>query len=137
MPLINIDPRFLDRVWPQVSGMLSAAVVHASDDVTLDQLQYQIRRGECLLLVWADEELQHIEGVATLLFKDHPKQRIAFISFLGGEMGLTDPEKFSVLKEWCLERGASAIEAWCHPGSARLFQRFGFDQKYIVTRCAI
>jgi hypothetical protein len=117
--------------------MLAVAVAHADEDITLDQLQYRIRRGESILLIWIADDGELIIGAATVEFKEYPRQRVALVSFVGGDSGLTDQSKFDVLAQWCRERGASAIEAWCRPVAARLFEKNGFQQKYIVTRCAL
>ena len=130
MSLIHVDPRFLDRVWPLAAQMLQPAVDEARGEITIDQLELLIRRGESNLLRW--EEVGEITGAVAVEFHNFPSMRVAHVSFLGGK-GVVDEKHFSALKEWCVSQGASEMRAWCAEAQAKLFQSIGFVEQYRIV----
>lgn len=136
MPLVVVDLRFLDRVWPVAAPLLSPAVDLMLDETDLSVIQDRIRNGNMTLLLWVDNDDQ-ATGAAVVQFINYSKIRTAFVLFMAGDHGLTDDTKAGELKQWCRENGASAIDAWCHKSAARLFRRFGFEERRIVMRAML
>ncbi len=130
MSLIHVDPRFLDRVWPLAAQMLQPAVDEARGEITIDQLELLIRRGESNLLLWDTPD--GIAAAVAIEFHNFPSLRVAHVAFLGGRHVIA-PSCFAALKEWCVSHGASEIRAWCAEAQARLFRSIGFAEQYRIV----
>lgn len=126
--LTHIDPRYLDKIWPQVDKLLSSAISKNKGESDLSQLRAQIAYGGAQLLVWQeDDEL----SVATVEFKQYPNYRSAHVSYLAGKTG---EEFWKAFKEWAGQHGASYVECLCGPAEARLYGRFGMTAEYTMMR---
>lgn len=132
MSFIHIDPRFLDRVWPEVAPILERAIAQSHGEHTIDQLRAEIAFGGSHLLVQSDGEA--VIAAATVQFKQYPNFRTAWVSYLAGK---TSDEAWSVLKQWAIDHGASYIESLCGPAQARLFSHYGFEEAYRLVRCKL
>lgn len=129
--LILVDRRFLDRVWPVASALLEPAMAQAHGEMTMDQLEMLVRRGESHLLLWRNGD--EISGAATVDFHNFPSLRVAHVSFMGGR-GIVSRKNFEELRAWCAEMGASEIRAWCGATQAKLFESVGFTDIYRIVR---
>lgn len=132
MSLIQVDPRFLDAVWPQARKFISLACeTQERPDATAEQIRLQIRRGEVTLLLWVENEI--VTVAFTISFIDYPNRRVAHIGALGGS-GAVDEGKFESVKQWCRDHGASVIQAQCDEARARLYSRIGFKETGRIVR---
>lgn len=133
MKLNQVNPNYVCQVWPDVFDYLASGLPDDSE-YSLDQLQLMLVRGEQALLVAEDDG---IHGAASVSIINHPKQRIAFISSIGGH-GISTPEMFGQLKAWAKGQGCTKIRGCV---SERLEQfwrkKLGFETRYRVIEAAL
>ena len=132
MPLTHIDPRYLDTVWPQVSGQLSRALKTNKGEETLDQVRLKVVQGHYSLLVHTEGD--DIETVVIAEFIDHPNTRIAHLAYVAKTIS---PAGLAAFREWAKTHGASQMQAFCADAQSRLFKRYGFTDTYHVMRVAL
>jgi hypothetical protein len=132
MPLVHIDPRFLDKVWVEVGPVLAEAVATNKGEHTLDQLRAEIAYGGSHLLVYQVGET--VKGAATISFKQYPNYRTAWVSYMAGH---DTADALPLLKQWAAEHGASHLECLCGAGQAKLFEQRGFTEAYRLMRCGL
>ena len=110
--------------------MLAAALKYSAGEYSIDQLRAMVARGQHALLVATDDQ-NEIHGAATVAFENHPNQRIAFVTTLGGRL-IVCKELRNQLFEWCRDQGATRIRGACRKSAARLFERMGMKPIYII-----
>jgi len=137
MKVQHVPIEFVNQVWPQVEGYIEAAIEQqqGQKDYTLDQVKTLVVMGHWLLLV-ASAEDNEIKGAATVSFSTRPNHRVAFITYIGGRL-ITNPNTFQQLSTILKQRGATVIEGAVNEAVARLWQRYGFTEKYSIVGVTI
>jgi hypothetical protein len=82
------------------------------------------------LLVAVDGETIH--GAAAVEFFNRPNDRVAFITAIGGKL-VSNEDTFAQLKALMLSMGATTIEGAAREAIARLWSRYGFEEKYRIV----
>ena len=78
--------------------------------------------GQWELFVAVDEN-NVIQGAATITYANYPKERVAFITALGGK-GVVNIDVFGQLQYYLSKfRGVTLIQAWCSGALERLYRR--------------
>lgn len=132
MNIEQIHPNYVCQVWPHIKDMLAKALVRATGEYTIDQLQFMLVRGENHLLVAYDEDL-NIHGAASVAMVNYPAERVAFITAIAGRL-ITSEDLYGKLVAWCKSNGCTEIQGAAQETIARLWkQKFGFTQKYIIV----
>jgi hypothetical protein len=108
---------------------------YGGDDYTLDQVKGFVCSGQWLLLVAVDEQ-GAIHGAATVSFLNMPNDRIAFVTFIGGRL-VSSKESVRQLKEIFKALGATKIQGAARESIARLWHRFGFEERYRIVETKI
>jgi hypothetical protein len=120
----------IQQTWHEVDKMLASALVHSAGEYNLDQLKVMLVEGRQVLLVLVDDE-NKIHTAFTIEWINHPNQRIAFMTTIGGK---TDKESFSQFKEWVKVNGGTNIQGATFEAAARLLKRkHGVVTKYIIV----
>ena len=78
------------------------------------------------------DEHKEIRGSITVSFINYPNARVAFITSIGGKL-IATPDTFKQLKEICKINGATRIQGIAKEAVARLWKRFGFENKAILV----
>lgn len=121
----------IHQVWDQVSPYLAEALAHGKGDYTVEQARVYITKGDWLTLVAVDDA-QIVQGAAAVQFFNRPNDRVAFVVALGGKL-VTSQQTFEQLKQICAANGATAIEGTARESTARLWTRYGFEEKYRIV----
>jgi hypothetical protein len=79
------------------------------------------------LLVATDDSNQ-IHGAATVSFANYPKNRVAFITLIGGKL-ISNQDTFAQLCNILRHAGATKIQGMARPAIARLWKRYGFEER--------
>lgn len=128
-----VPVNFIAQVWPQVKGFLQEALVKGdpvpewSDNYDISHVQGFLASGAWELVVAADEE-GVIHGCCTVSFANYPKNRVAFITLIGGKL-ISSQETFKQLSNILRLAGATKIQGMARPAIARLWKQFGFEQR--------
>jgi hypothetical protein len=83
--------------------------------------------GQWSLIVAIDEN-NVIHGAATVSFANYPKNRVAFITLIGGKL-ISNMDTFDQFSAILKEAGATKIQGMARPAIARLWKRYGFEER--------
>jgi hypothetical protein len=131
----HVALQHVHQTWPLVEEYIANAQKHGGDDYTLDQIKVYVAQGNWVLLVAADEEGK-LHGAATVNFINMPNDRIAFITFIGGKL-ISNQDTFGQLKRVLKSFGATKIQGAAREAIARLWSRYGFEERYIIVETKI
>lgn len=130
MKIQHVPLAFVNQVWDDAAKHLEPAVAYGQGDYTLEHIRVFVTSGQWLLLVATNEE--GIQGAAVVNFFNRPTERVAFILVMGGKL-ITGADTFAQLKEILVSHGATYIEGASRESAARLWQRFGLEEKYRIV----
>jgi hypothetical protein len=133
---LRISPvgvEYIAQTWPFVETYLKEALEKGeptpewSDNYDLSHVQGFVASGAWTLLVAIDEG-NTIHGAATVSFANYPKNRVAFITLIGGKL-ISNKETFEQLGNILRHAGATKIQGMARPAIARLWKRYGFEER--------
>jgi len=130
MNIQRVDVGHVHQVWPLVEGHLASALEHSKGDYTLESVKVLLVTGQWLLLVAVDDD--GVQGAATVGFSSRPHDRVAFITLIGGRL-ISNADTFEQLKNLLRSLGATCIEGAARESIARLWTRYGFEEKYRIV----
>lgn len=120
----------IQQTWHEVDKMLASAIVHSAGEYNLDQLKVMLVEGRQVLLVLVDEN-EKIQTAFTVEWINHPNDRIAFLTAIGGK---TDLDAFNQFKDWVRVNGGTKVQGAAFESVARLWKRkLGFENRYIIV----
>ena len=125
-----IPPEYVPQVWAAVEPWLASALEYSRGDYTVEHAQVYLSSGQWMLVVAEDEESK-LKGAAAVQFFNRPASRVAFVVATGGKF-VSGPEVFEQLSHICKQYGATHIEGAGRESIARLWSRFGFEEKYRI-----
>jgi len=131
----HVPVQYVNQAWPLVEQYLAEAVQYGGDDYTLDQVRVYIATGQWLLVVAADES-GAVKGAATVSFSNYPNDRVAFVTFIGGRL-ISNQETFKQFKDLLKANGATKIQGAAREAIARLWGRYGFEERYRIVETKI
>jgi hypothetical protein len=123
------------QAWTLVEKYITDAQQYCGDDYTLDQVKVYLAGGNWVLLVAVDEE-GSVHGAATVNFFNMPNDRIAFITFIGGKL-ISNKDTFSQMAGILKGFGATKIQGAARESIARLWRRYGFEERYRIVETKI
>jgi hypothetical protein len=133
MIIKHVDVNYCSQIWHLVEEYLINALTKGdevpdwSDNYNIDHVQGFITAGTWTLLVALDED-NKIQGAATVSFANYPKNRVAFITLIGGRL-ISNKDTFEQLKTLLKQLGATKIQGMARPAIARLWKQYGFEQR--------
>ena len=130
MKIQHVDVNYVNQSWPQVEQFIDAALAY-QDDYNIEHAKVYVTNGTWVLIVAIDDD-QVIHGAATIQFYNRPKARVAFVVTMGGKL-ITGHETYAQFTELLKAFGATYIEGASRESAARLWQRFGLQEKYRVV----
>lgn len=130
MMLQRVDVGHIHHVWHMIEGYIASALEHSKGDYTLESVKVLLVTGQWTLIVAIDDE--GVKGAATVSFSNRPHDRVAFITAIGGKL-ISSDDTVSQLKELLRSFGATCIEGAARESIARLWSRFGFEEKYRIV----
>lgn len=130
MKVQHVPIEWVPQTWPLVEPYLVEALKHAQGDYTLEHMQVYLTTGQKLLLVATEDSVVH--GAAVIEMFNRPTKRVAYVSAIGGRL-ISSRDTFQQLKELVASFGATAIEGAARESVARLWRRYGFEEKYRIV----
>jgi hypothetical protein len=136
MNVQHVPIQYVNQTWGAVSGFIQSAVEQQTGDkdYTLDQIQAYVTGGQWALLVATEDD--KIIGAATVNLFNRPNHRVAFITYIGGRL-IVSKESFKQMCQILQSFGATSIEGAVNDAVARLWQRFGFVEKYKIVEVTL
>ena len=114
---------------------MADAVAWGGGDYDLEQVKVYLSQGSWNLLVAVDEQ-GAVQGAATVTFLNYPNDRVAFITFIGGKL-ISNKDTFGQLKDLLKANGATKIQGAARESIARLWSRYGFEERYRIVETNI
>ena len=130
MQVQRVDIAHVNQVWHLVEPYIADAMEYSCGDYTVDQVKTLVVMGHWTLLVAVDDD--GVKGAATVSFSNRPSDRVAFITSIGGKL-ISNPNTFEQLKQLLASTGATYIEGAARESIARLWSRYGFEEKYRIV----
>lgn len=130
MNIQRVDVGHIHQVWPMVETHIASALEHAKGEYTLEAVKVMLVMGQWLLVVAVDDE--GVKGAATVTFTSRPHDRVAFITAIGGKL-ISSDDTFDQLKNLLRSLGATCVEGAARESVARLWTRYGFEEKYRIV----
>jgi len=131
MKIQYVSPEWVNYTWGKVEGYIADALAHSNGDYTVEQAKVFVTQGKWILLVGVGDD-NELHGAATVEFFNRPDDRVAFITAIGGKL-VSNDDTFEQLKAYARSMGATAIEGAARESIARLWKRYGFDEKYRIV----
>ena len=127
----HVPIQYVNQAWPMVERFIADAVEFGGDDYTLEQVRVYVTTGQWLLVVAVTEE-GVIKGAATVSFHNYPNDRVAFVVAIGGKL-FTSQDTWQQFVDLLKSRGATRVEGAARESIARLWKRYGFEEKYRIV----
>jgi len=121
---------WVNGTWDKVDKFIASALAHSKGDYTVEQVKSLVTQGQWELLVAVEEGVIH--GAATINFYNRPNDRVAFITTIGGKL-VSNKDTFEELRDFAKSKGATVIEGAARESIARLWKRYGFEEKYRIV----
>ena len=123
-----VPTQFVNKIWEKVEPFIkSAEEKFGGSEYTTEQIKVYLVTGQMMLLVAADDDLK-IHGAATVSYINYPNDRVAFVTSIGGKL-VSNPETFVQMSEIFKANGATKVQGVAKEAVARLWKRFGFENK--------
>ena len=127
-----VPVQLINQIWSKVEPFIkNAEEKFGGSEYTTEQIKVYLVTGQMMLLVATDESAE-IHGAATVSFISYPNDRVAFVTAIGGKL-VTSPETFAQMSEIFKSNGATKIQGAAKEAVARLWKRFGFEEKAILV----
>ena len=127
-----VPVQFINQTWDQVEPFIkSAEEKFGNAEYTTEQIKVYLVTGQWTLLVAVDES-NEIKGAVTVSFINYPNDRVAFITSIGGKL-VSNPDTFEQMCTVFKANGATKIQGVAKEAIARLWKRFGFEEKAILV----
>jgi len=131
----HVPIEYVNQAWPLVEKFIESAQEYCGDDYTVSQVKVYVSSGQWLLVVAVDDE-GAIHGAATVSFLNYPHDRVAFITFIGGKL-ISNKDTFEQFKNLLKANGATKIQGAAREAIARLWSRYGFEERYRIVETKI
>lgn len=130
MKIQHVPVEYVNQVWPKVEDYIRWALDHQTD-YTIEHVKTFITTGTWMLIVAADDTGE-IKGATAVQFFNRPNDRVAFVVSMGGKL-ITNKETFQQFSDLLKAFGATSIEGAARESIARLWKRYGFEEKYRIV----
>lgn len=131
MKIQHVPLEWVARTWPMVRGFVESALEYSQGEYTAEQALVHVSEGRWRLLVAVGDD-GTIHGAAVINVFNRPSQRVAFIVAIGGRL-VSNQDTFAQLKALCASFGATHIEGAAREAVARLWTRYGLQEKYRIV----
>lgn len=129
MKIQHVDTAYIHQTWPLVEDFIKWALDYQTD-YTLEHVKTFLSNGSWMLIVAADDS--GIRGAAVVNFVNRPNDRVAFIVAMGGKL-ISSKETFADFSALLKAFGATYIEGAARESIARLWTRYGLEEKYRIV----
>lgn len=130
MKVEYVPIEWVHRVWEAAEKFIASAIEHSKGEFTVDQVKSYVAQGQWVLLVATENDV--VQGAATINFFNRANDRVAFVTTIGGKL-ISNDNTFNQLKAFAVSRGATTMEGAARESIARLWKRYGFEEKYRIV----
>jgi hypothetical protein len=130
MKIQHVTLEYVNQIWPKVEDYIKWALDYQTD-YTIEHVKTFVTTGAWVLLVAVDDAGE-VKGASVIQFFNRPNDRVAFVVSMGGKL-ITGKETFQQFSDLLKAFGATAIEGASRESAARLWTRYGLEEKYRVV----
>jgi hypothetical protein len=130
MKIQHVNLEYVNQVWPKVENYIKWALDYQTD-YTIEHVKTFVTTGAWVLLVAVDDAGE-VKGASVIQFFNRPNDRVAFVISMGGKL-ISNKETFQQFSDLLKAFGATAIEGAARESIARLWKRYGFEEKYRIV----
>lgn len=116
----QVNPAYLQTVWPVVKPMLEKALDYSAGEYNVDQMKVFIAQGNWALLIAEQDEA--IIGACVVCFENYPNDRIAFVTAIGGRFVIRK-DLFDQLAQWAKSMGCTKVRGAVRESVSKLWQQ--------------
>ena len=131
MKIQYVPLEYVNQTWPLVEQYIASALEHGHGEYTPEQVKVYLSLGHWTLYV-AMDDAGALSGAGTVSFNNMPNDRVAFVTTIGGRL-FTSQETWQQFVELLKARGATRVEGAARESIARLWKRYGFEEKYRIV----
>lgn len=130
MKIQHVTLDYVNQVWPKVEDYIKWALDYQTD-YTIEHVKTFVVTGAWVLVVAVDDA-DEVKGASVIQFFNRPNDRVAFVIAMGGRL-ISNKETFQQFSGLLKAFGATAIEGAAREAIARLWKRYGFEEKYRIV----
>lgn len=131
MKIEVVHPDHFQYAWPLVEQYISSALEHSCGEYTTEQAKVYLASGAWTLYVAVDDA-GALHGAGAVQFNSMPNDRVAFVVAIGGKL-FTSQDTWQQFVGLLKSRGATRVEGAARESIARLWKRYGFEEKYRIV----
>ena len=135
MQIQYVPVEYIHQTWPLVEGYMASALEYSHGEYTADQAKVYLSNGQWTLYV-AVNDAGALSGAGAVQFNNLPNDRVAFVVAIGGKL-FTSQDTWQQFVDLLKARGATRVEGAARESIARLWERYGFKEKYRIVGVAL
>ena len=126
-----VHPDHFQYAWPLVEQYISSALEYSCGEYTTEQAKVYLASGAWTLYVAVDDT-GALHGAGAVQFNNMPNDRVALVVAIGGKL-FTGQDTWQPFVGLLKSRGATRVEGAARESIARLWKRYGFEEKYRIV----
>ena len=131
MQIQQVPIQYIHAAWPKVERFIASALEYSNGEYTPEQAKVFVAQGQWQLFVAVDSN-QEIHGAACVQYNNMPNDRVAFVVAIGGKL-MTNQDTWGQFVSILKSNGATYVEGAARESIARLWTRYGFEEKYRIV----
>lgn len=131
MNIQQVPIQYVHAAWPKVERFIASALEYSDGEYLPEQARVFIANGQWVLFVAVDDN-QEIQGAACVQFNNMPNDRVAFVVAIGGKL-ISNKDTWEQFTSLLKANGATYVEGAARESIARLWTRYGFEEKYRIV----
>lgn len=131
MQVQQVPIQFIAAAWPKVERFIRSALEYSQGEYTAEQAKVYLAQGVWVLYVAVTDEGE-VKGAACVQFNNMPNDRVAFVVAIGGKL-MTNKDTWVQFTSILKANGATVVEGAARESIARLWTRYGFEEKYRIV----
>ena len=135
MQIQYVPVEYIHQTWPLVEGYITSALEYSHGEYTPEQAKVYLANGQWTLYVAVDDA-GSLRGAGAVQFNNMPNDRVAFVMAIGGKL-FTSQDTWQQFVDLLKSRGATRVEGAARESIARLWKRYGFEEKYRIVGVAL
>lgn len=135
MQIQYVPIEYVSQTWPLVENFIASALEYSHGEYTVEQAKVFLSSGAWTLYVAVDDA-GALHGAGAVQFNNRPNDRVAFVIAIGGKL-FTGQDTWQQFVDLLKSRGATQVEGAARESIARLWKRYGFEEKYRIVSVRI
>ena len=131
MNIQEVPLAYVNQVWPKVEGYIANALQHSHGEYTSDDARVFATSGSWHLVVAVLDD-GSIRGAALVSYFNRPRDRVAFVMAIGGRL-VSNVNTWEQFEDIMRRNGATCLEGAARESIARLWSRYGMQNKYSIV----